>query len=69
MTEHHYASLLKCGHFKELGPSWNTVIDTGLPSTPIEAYCVECDTLSAIMKFARVDNPKTGDADAQAVEE
>lgn len=53
---HHYASLLDCGHYRETKASWNGPIETGKPSTPIEAFCQTCLKFSHIVKFARVED-------------
>jgi hypothetical protein len=52
---YHYISILKCGHYFELKPSWNSVIETGFPSKPEEAFCHTCLELIPIIKFAKVE--------------
>lgn len=57
--DHHYVLLLDCGHYVELHPNWNIVIDGGSPN-PKEALCKRCGSPVAVMAkvkgFAKVEH-------------
>jgi hypothetical protein len=60
--EYHYVALLDCGHYMELMPSWNSVLQSK-SYDPETAFCRKCadagakigEGMNAVVKFAKVE--------------